>query len=127
MRLEIWLVDFCEAFARVSRKRQCAKCVSAFRFSFMRVGKKLNLFSFIFILKPFFSVVIVSVSFFFFALLLTVGGMKRSGARGCEIILRYYPCQRELNLQIALKPLCFMTACYGAFFIFLSSLNMLYK
>jgi len=39
------------------------------------------------------------------------GGMKRRGLRGSEPIPRYWPCQRELNLQIALKPLCFMTAC----------------
>jgi hypothetical protein len=44
-------------------------------------------------------------------LLLTFGGMKRSGLRGCKPIPRYCPCQRELGLQIELKPLCFMTAC----------------
>jgi len=37
--------------------------------------------------------------------------MKRSGVRGYEPIPRYRPCQRERSLQIALKPLCFMTAC----------------
>jgi len=36
--------------------------------------------------------------------------MKRSGLHGCEPIHRYCPCQREPSLQIALKPLCFMTA-----------------
>ena len=49
---------------------------------------------------------------FFEALGTTVGGMKRSGMRGCEPIPRYKPCLREQNLQIALKPLCFMTACW---------------
>lgn len=43
---EIWLFDFCEALARVPGKRQCAKCVSAFRFSFLRVGKKTKSFFF---------------------------------------------------------------------------------
>jgi len=31
--------------------------------------------------------------------------MRRKGLRGCEPINRYELCQRELNLQIALKPL----------------------
>jgi len=48
--------------------------------------------------------------------------MKRSGVRGCEPITRDKPCQRELSLQIALKPLCFMTACYVAFFILFSTI-----
>ena len=44
---------------------------------------------------------------------LTVGGMKRSGVRDCEPIPLYRLCQQELSLQIALKPLCFMTACWA--------------
>lgn len=43
---KIWLFDFCEALACVSGKRQCAKCVSAFRFSLCGSAKKLNLFPF---------------------------------------------------------------------------------
>jgi hypothetical protein len=46
------------------------------------------------------------------------GGIKRSGVRGCETIPRYLPCPRELSLQIAMKPLCFMTACCALLFIF---------
>ena len=43
---EIWLFDFCEALACVSGKRQCAKCGLAFRFSFLRDGKKTKYFFF---------------------------------------------------------------------------------
>ena len=116
MRLEIWLVDFCEAFARVSRKRQCAKCVSAFRFSFMRVGKKLNLFSFIFILKPFFSVVIVSVSFFFFALLLTLSICK-VGDCGLQTYQTVTKLKRAETVEFTtITPILYIQ-CYGQFLI----------
>jgi len=50
----------------------------------------------------------------------SVGGMKRSGMRGCEPIPRYRPYQRATMLRIPLKPLCFMTACYQLAFLFLS-------
>jgi len=33
-----------------------------------------------------------------------VEGMQRAGFRGRFLIQRYELCQRELNLQIALKP-----------------------
>jgi len=41
----------------------------------------------------------------------TVGGMRRGGCREDEPITSYKPCQRELRLQIALKPPWRMTAC----------------
>jgi hypothetical protein len=37
--------------------------------------------------------------------------MRRGGFREDEPITRYKPCQRELRLQIALKPPWRMTAC----------------
>jgi len=37
--------------------------------------------------------------------------MRREGLREDEPITRYKPCQRELHLQIALKPPWRMTAC----------------
>jgi len=42
---------------------------------------------------------------------LTGGGMRRGGCREDEPITCYKPCQRELRLQIALKPPWRMTAC----------------
>jgi len=50
------------------------------------------------------------------------GGMRRGGFRKDETITRYKPSQRELHLQIALKPQWRMTACYSQcfFIIFLS-------
>jgi hypothetical protein len=40
----------------------------------------------------------------FFSLAGNVECMQRAGVRGHFIIHRYCPCQRALNLQIALKP-----------------------
>ena len=64
---KIWLFDFCEVLACVSGKRQCAKCGSAFRFSFLRVGKKTKSFffhcHFIFHSQTIISVFIVALSF----------------------------------------------------------------
>jgi len=37
--------------------------------------------------------------------------MRRKGLREDELITRYELCQRELNLQIALKPLWRMSPC----------------
>jgi len=37
--------------------------------------------------------------------------MRRGGLREDEPITRYKPCQRELHLQIALKPPWRVTAC----------------
>jgi hypothetical protein len=48
--------------------------------------------------------------------------MRRGGFREDEPITRYKPCQRELRLQIALKPPWRMTACCVLGFIYLSSL-----
>jgi hypothetical protein len=42
--------------------------------------------------------------------------MQRAGVRGHFTIHRYCPCQRELDLQIALKPLCFRIAFYAQLF-----------
>jgi hypothetical protein len=42
---------------------------------------------------------------------LTDGGMRRGGCREDEPITRYKPCQRDMRLQIALKPPWCMTAC----------------
>jgi len=47
--------------------------------------------------------------------------MRRKGLRGRVPINRYELCQRELNLQIALKPLWRMSPCYLlAFFVFIN-------
>jgi hypothetical protein len=43
--------------------------------------------------------------------------MRRGGFREDEPITRYKPCQRELRLQIALKPPWRMTACYVPYFL----------
>jgi hypothetical protein len=40
----------------------------------------------------------------FFGLLLNVEGMQRAGVRGHFTINLYCPCQRAMNLQIALNP-----------------------
>jgi hypothetical protein len=51
--------------------------------------------------------------------------MRRGGFREDEPITRYKPCQRELSLQIALKPPWRMTACYGqCFFVCLNQLEI---
>jgi hypothetical protein len=42
--------------------------------------------------------------------------MRRGGFREDEPITRYKSCQRELRLQIALKPPWRMTACYRLLF-----------
>ena len=60
----------------------------------------------------------------------TLGGKKRCRLQGCETIPSNWPCQRELSLQIALKPLCFMTASWRQVFIvfqsfFLSAVSFL--
>jgi hypothetical protein len=56
----------------------------------------------------------------------TVGGMRRGGSREDEPITRYKPCQRELRLQIALKPTWRMTACcvLPLFYLSLSKYNL---
>jgi hypothetical protein len=41
---------------------------------------------------------------FFFRLVANVECMQRAGVRGHFTIHRYSPCQRALNMQIALKP-----------------------
>ena len=52
--------------------------------------------------------------------------MRRKGLRGCEPITRYKLCQRELNLQNALKPLWRMSLCcvLPFFYLYLSKYNL---
>ena len=49
--------------------------------------------------------------------------MRRGGFREDEPITRYKPCQRELRLQIALKPPWRMIAYWRALFYFASKFH----
>jgi hypothetical protein len=59
---KIWLFDFCEALARVSGKRQCAKCAMVFLLFLLRIGKKTKSFVFL-VSHGFYFVVKFSISF----------------------------------------------------------------
>ena len=105
---KIWLFDLCEELARFSGKSQCAKCGVAFRFSFLRVGKKTKSFffhcHFIFHSQTILSV-IFSDAVFFFALLVTFRSYTQAGFLSLNylrinifLFLLSYPASTETQL-----------------------------
>ncbi len=104
--VKIWLFDFCEVLARVSGKRQCAKCGQALKIVLKNVRWQKNkkhrvglcvgyLFLSIFlfsVLSQWFTFQFIGVSVFFLHLAVTFCSLTQCGYPNIFL--------REMNLQI---------------------------